>query len=301
MTTYDLIAANKRKTWVLILGFSLVIIGLGWLFGYEYGNAEGGIILATMIATAMSLFGYFGGDSVALSTSGAKQIQKTDAPELWNVVENLAVTDGLPMPKVYIINDPAPNAFATGRKPEAASVAVTTGLLQIMDKSELEGVIAHELSHVKNLDIRVMTIVIVLVGIVTLLADWLLRSQFLFGGRRNNRDNGAGQIALILFLVGLVLSILSPLIAEIIKLAVSRQREYLADASGALLTRYPEGLASALQKLQQYQQPMRLANHATAHLYINNPFGKEQGFLTGLFSTHPPLPDRIARLMKMSA
>ncbi len=229
---------------------------------------------------------------MALASSGAKEIQKEQAPELWNIVENLAITNGMPMPRIYVIQDAAPNAFATGRNPKHASVAVTTGLLQMMERNELEGVLAHELSHVKNYDILVMTIVIVLVGVVTLLADWLLRSSIF--GRRDDRENN--QATIVLFVVGLVLSILSPLFAELIKLAISRQREYLADASGALMTRYPEGLASALEKIASYKGRMKKANHATAHLFIANPFG---GAAKTLFSTHPPVEKRIARLRQM--
>lgn len=292
---YSHISSNKRKTALLIILFSVMVIGLGWLLGENVGNPSAGIIVATMVSTVMALTSFFAGDKIALAVSGAKPIQKENAPELWRIVENLSITSGVPMPKLYLIPDPAPNAFATGRDPKHASVAVTTGLLHLMTKTELEGVLAHELSHVKNYDILVMTIVIVLVGTVTLLADWLLRS-FVFGGRRSDRG---GQITLILAVVGLVLSILSPLIAEVIKLAVSRTREYLADASGALLTRYPEGLASALEKIAAAQQPMQRANHATAHLYIANPFGGKRDALSSLFSTHPPVADRIKRLREM--
>ncbi|MEK7105137.1 MAG: zinc metalloprotease HtpX [Patescibacteria group bacterium] len=290
---YNQIAANKRKTWVLIILFSVVIVGLGWLFGVQTGDASSGIVLATIIATTMSLFSYFGGDKLALATSGAKEVSKEQAPELWRIVENLSITNGMPMPRVYVIQDAAPNAFATGRNPKHASIAVTTGLLQTMERNELEGVLAHELSHVKNYDILVMTIVIVLVGVVTLLADWLLRSS-IFGNRGNDREHN--QATVVLFVIGLVLSILSPLFAELIKLAVSRQREYLADASGALLTRYPEGLASALEKIASYGGKMKKANHATAHLFIANPFGAS---VKSLFSTHPPVEKRIQRLRSM--
>lgn len=289
---YNQIASNKRKTWMLISIFSVLIIGLGWVFGERTGDPGSGIVLATMIATGMSLVSYFGGDKLALMTSGARPVSREQAPELWRIVENLSITGGTPMPKVYIIPDEAPNAFATGRNPKHASVAVTTGLLKLLDKSELEGVLAHELAHIKNYDILTMTIVIVLVGVVTLLADWLMRSFFFGRGREHN------QATIVLFLVGLVLSILSPLIAEMIKLAVSRQREYLADASGALLTRYPKGLASALQKIHTFGGRMRRANHATAHLYIISPFGRREK-LMALFSTHPPVEERIKRLRTM--
>lgn len=295
---YDQIAANKRKTILLIAVFILVILGIGWIFGQYAGSPEVGIIVAAMIATVMTLVGYFRGDSVALASAGAKQIQKRDAPELWRIVENLSIAAGLPMPKVYVINDPSPNAFATGRDPEHASIAITTGLAELMTKPELEGVLAHELAHIKNYDVRVMTIVVVLVGVVLLLSDWLLR-VFLWGDRR---DNGSGQLALMLFIVGFALAILSPIFAELIKLAVSRSREYLADASGALLTRYPEGLASALEKIAHHDRPLKQANHATAHLFIANPFDPHvKKKFEQWFSTHPPIEVRIAKLRKMTS
>lgn len=293
---YNQIAANKRKTLLLISVFVVLIVGLGWLIGEQTGNASAGIALATMVATTMSLLSYFGGDKVALASSGARRVSKEQAPELWRLVENLCLTSGLPMPKVHIIDDQALNAFATGRNPEHASIAVTTGLLRALSKPELEGVLAHELSHIKNYDILIMTIVIVLVGIITLVTDWMLRTTIF--GRNNNRGNN--QATVVLFIIGLVLSLLSPIFAELIKLAISRQREYLADASGALLTRYPEGLASALEKIQANGQPLRRANHATAHLFIAEPFGAHQR-LAGLFSTHPPASERIRRLRGMGA
>lgn len=292
---YSQITANKRKTWLLICLFTIVIVGLGWMFG-EYSDAGNvGIIIAVLFATFMNLVGYFWGDKVALSSSGSKEIQKADNPRLYRMVENLAITGGIPMPKVYLMKDPSPNAFATGRDPEHASVSVTTGLLEIMDDSELEGVLAHEMSHVKNYDIRVMTIVIVLVGIVLLLSDLMLRTMF-WGGRDN--DNRGGGILLI---IGLVLAILSPFFAELIKLAVSRSREYLADASGAMLTRYPEGLANALQKIALHDRPLKRANHATAHLFLANPFDPHvTKKFEHFFSTHPPIEERIAKLRTMT-
>lgn len=291
---YNAIAANKRKTWLFTSIFCVVILAIGWFLGHQTGSASQGIILATIIATSMSLISYFGGDKLALATSGAKQINKDQAPELWRMVENLCITSGVPMPKVHIIEDDAMNAFATGRNPAHASIAVTTGLLRRLEKKELEGVLAHELSHVKNYDILIMTMVIVMVGVITLLADWMLRSTLF--GNRDDRENG--QAGTILFVIGLVLSLLSPLIAELIKLAVSREREYLADASGALLTRYPEGLASALEKIHAHGRPLARANHATAHLFIAEPFGAKQR-LASLFSTHPPVQQRIDRLRSM--
>lgn len=297
---YDQIEANKRKTVVLIFAFVLLILLIGWALGASFDAPSLGIILATLVSVVMTLVGYFKGDAVTLAASGAKSIEKRDAPDVWNLVENLAITAGVPMPAVYVIDDPSPNAFATGRDPAHASIAMTTGLLKIMSRTELEGVLAHELSHVKNYDIRVMTIVVVLVGVILLLSDWTMRTAFY--GRRNSNDRSGGQAALVMLVIGLALAILSPLFAELIKLAVSRSREYLADASGALLTRYPDGLASALQKIAEVDQPLKKANHATAHLFIANPFDP---YVTKkfehLFSTHPPIQDRIAKLRQMTA
>ncbi len=295
---YDQIASNKRKTWLLIIGFCVLVIAPWAIYGYFAGeDMSSQIIVATVIATSYSLISYFISDKVALATNGAKQIKKQDAPELWNLVENLCIANGQPVPKIYIVDDPSPNAFATGRKPETASIAFTTGILRLLEKKELEGVIAHELSHIRNYDVRVMTIVVVLVGAIMLLADIFLRSLFFSGGR--DRDRGGNALA-ILALVGIALSILSPILAQIIQFAVSRSREYLADASGALLTRYPEGLAAALEKIGTHGGKLERANHATAHLFIANPFGPGRG-IGGLFATHPPLDERIARLRKMGA
>jgi heat shock protein HtpX len=293
---YQQIAANKRKTWILISLFTIVILMLGWIFGEWMGDVSTGIILATMFSVIMTLFGYYRGDKVALFTSGAKPIKKSDSPELYRLVENLSIASGLPTPKIYLIDDTSPNAFATGRKPEYASVAVTTGLLKMLTKQELEGVLAHEMSHIKNYDIRVMTIVVVLVGVVMLLSDWLMRS-FIFG--RNNSDSKNSGVLMI---IGLVLALLSPIFAQLIKMAVSRSREYLADASGALLTRYPDGLAGALEKIAKFDQPLKKANHATAHMFLANPFDPHvTKKFESLFSTHPPIKDRIAKLKKMGA
>lgn len=292
---YSEIAANKRTTVLLIAMFTLVIVALGFVLGEQTGSGSAGIIVATLVATVMNLVGYFAGDSVALAASGAKKIEKRQAPELWNLVENLTIASGMPMPAVYVIDDPSANAFATGRDPEHASIAVTTGLVARLNKQELEGVIAHELSHIRNYDIRVMTIVVVLVGIVMLLSDWLLRGTLF---RRSDRDSG--QAGLILLVVGIVLAILSPILAELIKLAVSRRREYLADASGAFLTRHPDGLASALEKIAQDDRPLRQANHATAHLFLANPFDPHvTKKFEQWFSTHPPIEERIKRLRAM--
>ncbi|PLX25744.1 zinc metalloprotease HtpX [Candidatus Parcubacteria bacterium] len=290
---YKQIDSNKRKSFFLILVFILVIVGLGWVWGYYYG--EGGYfitILAAIFAMLMSAVSFFAGDKVALTQSGAKEIKKEDNPYVWRMVENLSITAGVPMPKVHIIDDPAMNAFATGRDPEHSSIALTTGIIKGLENEELEGVIAHEMSHIKNYDIRVMMVVIVCVGIVTLMADWLLRS-FIWGGK--SRDNKQGNA--IVMIVGIALAILSPLFAKLIQLAVSRKREFLADASGALLTRYPEGLARALEKISYQNQPLRRANKATAHLYISSPFkGKK---VSKLFATHPPVEERVVELRSM--
>ncbi len=290
---YQEISDNKRKTWILISLFTILIVAIGYLLGAWHGNPQFGIIVAVLISTIMTLVGYYKGDSVALAASGAKPIEKKDYPELYRLVENLAITAGLPTPKIYVIQDPAANAFATGRDPKHASVAVTTGLLSIMNKQELEGVLAHELSHIQNFDIRIMTIVVVLVGVVLLLSDMLLRSFFFRRSDSNSSSGGAG----ILMIIGIILAILSPVFAQLIKLAVSRSREYLADASGVLLTRYPEGLASALTKIAAQDLPLQKANHATAHLFLANPFDPHvTKKFEQLFSTHPPIEERIKRL-----
>ena len=293
---YDEIASNKRRTVILISLFTIIIVMLGWVFGMTMEAPEAGIIIAVMVATVFTFVGYFKGDAVALATSGAKQIKKRDNPELYRLVENLSITAGIATPKIYVITDPAANAFAAGRKPETASIAVTTGLLQTLDKLELEGVIAHELSHIKNYDIRVMTLVVVLVGTVLLFSDIMMRS-FLFR-RGGSRDSG--QATVILFIIGLVLAGLSPLFAQLIKFAISRSREYLADASASLLTRYPEGLASALEKIAKQDKSMKRANHATAHLFLANPFDPHvTKKFEHFFSTHPPIEQRIERLRMM--
>lgn len=281
--------------------FSLFAIAVIAAIGYFAGvDIYAAITFGFFFSIIYSFFGLFFGDRVALTSTGAKPITKSDNPTLYNLVENLSITAGLPMPKVYIINDPAPNAFATGRDPKNASVAFTTGILELLDKSELEGVVAHELSHVKNFDIRIMTLVVVLAGLIAITADVLLRISFYSKIDRDNKQAG-----IIMLVVMIALAILAPIAAQMIKFAVSRSREYLADASGALLTRYPEGLASALQKISTYSKPMKGANHATAHLFISSPFGpkeKKAGIgakFNGLFATHPPVEQRIQKLREM--
>ncbi len=286
---YSQIAANKRKT-VYIMALFVFLIGL---IGYAYGLAVGDtstLYVVFTFAIIYSAISYFVSSKVALAVNGAKQIQKKDNPRLYRIVENLAITTGLPTPKVYIMYDPAPNAFATGRDPKNASVAVTAGLLDIMDDKELEGVLAHEMGHIQNYDIRVMMIVFACVSVIGLLSDFLLRIMF-FGGDDRNNDS---PIALIL---SIVLAILTPIIAGMVQLAVSRRREYLADATGALTTRYPQGLESALEKLKTHSSATKHPNSSTAHLFFANPMRKKS--LSGLFSTHPPLDERIAKLKQM--
>lgn len=300
MLTYDHIAKNKRESWILIGVFLAVMAGIGWFFSYYFDNSSI-LYLAVTFSVLTSFISYYFSDSITLALSHAKEVDRQSAPDLFRLVENLSITAGLPMPKLYIIEDTAPNAFATGRDPQHAVVCVTTGILQKLERTELEGVIAHELSHIGNYDIRVMTLVVVLVGAITLLADWMIRASFFGGRRRDSEGNGAG----ILALVGLLLVILSPVIATILKLAVSRKREFLADASGALLTRYPEGLARALEKISGDTEPLEAANKATAHMYIVNPLkeheGKDSvGWFAGLFNTHPPIEERVARLRQMN-
>ncbi len=289
---YKQIASNKRKTALLIVLFIILIGAVGWGLSLWFETGYGAIVMALLFAVIISLFGFFSGDKVALVTAGAHQIKKEDNPYIYRLVENLCITAGLPLPKIHIIDDPAPNAFATGRDPKHSSIALTTGLINILENEELEGVIAHELSHIKNFDIRLMTIVIVCVGFITLLADIFFRGSFLRSGRK--REGGG-----ILAIIGLLLIILSPIFARLIQFAVSRKREFLADASGALLTRYPEGLARALEKISQYSEPMRRTNSATAHLYISNPFGKKKNGIN-FFSTHPPTDERIKALRLMA-
>jgi heat shock protein HtpX len=297
-TLYTEQGKNVRKTWLLMAGFLAFIIFIGWFLSYYYGNPAI-LLFAIIFSLVMNIASFWHSDKIALAVSGARPIAREDNPELWNVVENLAITAGLPMPKLYLINDPAPNAFATGRDKEHAAVAVTEGLLRTLNKTELEGVIAHELSHVGNRDILLSTVVVTLVGLITLASHFFLRARFFgFGGRGNN-ERGGGQLQAVMMIVGVVLMILSPVIATIIQLAISRKREFLADASGALLTRYPEGLASALKKISSFNQPMIRANNATAHLFISNPFGRQKigSGIVKLFMTHPPVEERIEALI----
>ena len=294
-TIYSEADKNIRRTWILMLTFFFVVVGIAWAFSYALNNPAI-LYIAVAFSLVMNVGSFWYSDKLALATSGAKPAEGADFLELNRIVENLAITSGMEKPRVFIINDPAPNAFATGRDEKHAAVAVTTGLLSIMERSELEGVIAHELSHIKNKDTLVMTVVVVLLGFVTLLSDFFLRSMIY--GRGGGNDNRDGRLQIIMIVAGIALAIFAPLVAQLIQFAVSRRREFLADASGALLTRYPEGLASALQKIGAHAQPMRRANHATAHLFIGNPFGAKarQGF-NRLFMTHPPTEERIRALL----
>ena len=289
---YSAIKANKRNTVIIMTVFLMIISALGFLAGCVWDDYFI-TVMVIAIAVIYAAIEYFAASRMAIAISGGREITKADNPVLWNTVENLAIASGLPMPRVFIIDDPAPNAFATGRDPQHSYVAATTGLLKIMDKRELTGVMAHEMSHVQNYDIRVSMIVFGLVAAIGLISDLVLRMTFL-GGRDSDSDSKSSPLMLIF---GLIAAILSPIIAALVQLAVSRQREYLADSSAALLTRDPEGLASALDKLQQFSQPMRRQNADMAHMYINNPL--KPGLMSRMFSTHPPIADRIARLQQM--
>lgn len=288
-------AANVRKTWLLMAGFLVIVIAIG--YGVAWYLQEPGILyIAVAFSLLMNVSAYWFSDKVALASTGAHEADPAEFRELHRLVENLAITAGLPKPRVYVINDPAPNAFAAGRNKEHAVVAVTTGLLERLDRTELEGVIAHELSHIGNRDILVMTVAVVLAGFIAMLADIFLRMSF-FGGNHDRNSKGNALFA-VLTIVGIILA---PIAAQLIQLAISRRREYLADASGALLTRYPDGLASALHKISSYEAPMQRASHATAHLFISNPFGAHEAgkWVAGLFATHPPVQKRIEALQGM--
>lgn len=296
---YNQIALNKRRTVILIAVFIAIILAVGYAISIiSNNNPSAYLIFALGFSLVSSLAGYYSGDKMALWSAGAVPIQKEQNPYVYRMVENLCITAGLPAPKIYLIPDPSPNAFATGRDPKHASIALTTGLIERLENEELEGVIAHELSHIKNYDIRLMTIAVALAGTIVLLSDWFLRMGF-FGGRRNDNNRGGGALGTAVFVLGIIMMILAPLIAQLIQLAISRRREFLADASGALLTRYPAGLASALRKISEYKQPMIRASNATAHLYIANPFSGSGKRLAAMFSTHPPIEDRIKALGEM--
>lgn len=295
---YDAISANRVRTVLLVAVFMALVAALGFVAG-EYLAPGGGVAMlpfAFALSGGSAAFSYYAGDKVVLAQSAARELQDGEEPELRNIAETLAIGLGIPVPRLYLIDDTAPNAFATGRDPTHASIAVTRGLLDKLDRTELEGVMAHELSHIGNRDIRVMLLITVLVGMVALLADWLGRSLLWGGGRRRGRDGGGLGI---LAIVAIALAILTPFIAALIQMAVSRQREYLADASGALLTRHPAGLASALRKISADTEPLEVANKATANLYFANPLKDRPRLFDGLFDTHPPIAERIRRLERM--
>ena len=298
---YDRVDANRRNTVLLLLVFVALLattsIAMGILLGLPYPYAPLLIIPFLIVA----LVSYYSSSRVALAISQAREVSKDDEPELFRTVENLCIGAGLPMPKVYVIEDGSPNALATGRDPDHAAIAVTRGLLKKLDKLELEAVIAHELSHIGNYDIRVMTIVVVLVGLSALMADFALRLTFYGAGRRSsNRGRGGGAAVLVIYGIALIAIILTPIAAQLIRFAVSRQREFLADASGALLCRNPDALARALEKISADPDPLEVANKATAHLYINNPLREHKSLLNGMFATHPPIEERVRLLRAMT-
>lgn len=289
-------SSNIRKTWLLVSSFLIFVIGIGWVFSGVFGDSSI-LWFAVIFSTSMSVISYWRSDKIVLAMHKAKPVTMQNYPELYRIVENLSITAGLPVPKIYIVPEQAPNAFATGRDPEHAVVAVTEGLLSRLDRSELEGVLAHELSHIGNRDMLVSTVAVVLVGFVSLMSDIFLRSMFYGGGRRDSRSGGG-----VMVLIGLAVAILAPISASLLQLAISRKREFLADSSGALLTRYPEGLASALEKIASDPTPMRTANNTTAHLWLEDPYkGKKGKWLHKLFMTHPPVEKRVAALRGTSS
>jgi heat shock protein HtpX len=295
---YDRIASNKRNSILLFIGFFLFNLFLGWIFSEIMGLGYFGIFIAFFIAVFLMFLSYYKSDSFVLAVSQAKPVLENEFPHLYNSVDGLAIAAGIPKPKLYIIDDTAINAFATGRDPKHAVLVVTKGAATRLNRLELEGVLAHEMSHIKNFDIRFMMLVTVLVGTAALLSNIILRS-FLWGGGRSER-RGGGQLGIILIVVGLILAILTPIIAQLIRLAISRKREFLADADGALLTRYPKGLADALRKISADVEPLEVANEATENLYISNPFKeKHKSWFKGMFNTHPPIEERIAALDRM--
>lgn len=294
-TLYTQADKNTRLTWVYISGFLIFVIGVGYFFA-QVMHSSAILLGAVVFSVLMSVGSYWWSDRIVLSMSGAKEVSHDNARELYHLVENLCITAGLPVPKIYIIEDSAMNAFATGRDPEHGVICFTTGILEKLDKIELEGVAAHELSHIGNRDILLSTVVVVLVGFVALLADWF--QHWAFWGRGGDDEDNNSQFGIILMVVGILLSILAPIGATLMQLAISRKREFLADADGALLTRYPEGLASALEKISGDHEPLEAANRATAHLFIANPFkGKN---VARLFMTHPPIEERVAKLREMN-
>lgn len=293
-TLYTQSDKNTTLTWIYMTGFLVFVSGVGFVFARAMGNSA--ILYGAVAFSVLMSFGsYWWSDKIVLGMSGAKEVKHEENPEIYHLVENLCITAGLPVPKIYIIEDSAPNAFATGRDPEHGVICLTTGILQKLEKIELEGVIAHELAHIGNRDILLSTVIVVMVGFITLLADWFLRFSF-FGGRKSDRESS--QLDFVITIVAIVLAILAPFAAMLMQMAISRKREFLADASGALLTRYPEGLARALEKISADQEPLEVANRATANLYITNPFkGKK---VSSFFMTHPATEERVAALRGMN-
>lgn len=297
-TLYTHQTSNIRKTYLLFTLFFVFIIGIGWLFSSLYGDPSI-LFFAVIFSSVMSFVSYWYSDNIVLAMAKAVPVTREKEPALWNIVENLSITAGLPMPRVYIIYEDAPNAFATGRSPERGVVAVTSGLLERLDKNELEGVIAHELSHIGNRDTLISTVAVILVGFISLVSDFFLRSTLI----RNREREGGGQVQVVLMFVGIALAVLAPIAATIMRLAISRKREFLADASGALLTRYPEGLANALRKISQDPRKLKVANNTTSHLWFEDPFdkpGERISWLHKMFMTHPPVWERIRALEEMS-
>ncbi len=298
MTHYNLIASNKRKSWLVVIAFVGFIVGATYLMARGLGYGLDVVGFALIFSGVMSFASYWWSDKIILSISGAREATREEFFDFYTVAENLASSQRLPKPKLFVIDDTAMNAFATGRDPEHAVICATTGILSRLNRSELEGVIAHEMSHIQNYDIRLMSIVTILVGFIALLADWFLRMTY-WGGNRKRDNRDSGQLGMILFVVGMVLAILSPIIAQLIQLAISRRREFLADASGVGMTKNPEGLARALEKISADREPLEAANKATAHLYIANPLKNLHGgvgWFAGLFMTHPPVEERLKAL-----
>ncbi len=305
---YENIGKNRAKTYFIIIGFFAFIAAIGYFIGvyldYRYGlRGQYAILLlvfALIIAAVMSFASYYHSDKIVLKLTGARPISREENPRVYYIVEGLSIASGMPMPKIYTIDDQGMNAFATGRNPQKGVIVFTRGLIDHLNDEELKGVAAHELAHIKNYDILLGTVIVVLVGMLTIVSNILLRSFFFGGRRRSSRSSGGGALSLILMIVGIVLILLSPVIAAIIRFAISRNREYLADSTGALFTRYPAGLANALEKIQNHSA-VRTANNATAHLFISNPLGKKnKAMFKGMFNTHPPVEERIKRLKEMS-